>query len=280
MSRISFSIITPSFRQLELLKLCVASVADQRGDFEVEHLVQDGGSGPDFLAWAEASAPPGWVSEPDGGMYDAINRGFRRARGDVLAWLNCDEQYLPGALDAVARAFRERPEIDILFGDVVVVGGDDLPQSYRMALVPRREHIRHCVLATFSAATFVRRKVFEGGFELDSRWRTIADAVWIDRLLERGFKAEALPRALAAFKRTGENLGQSDLAARELREWRLETRSASALRRRWWAVHHDFRKWKAGAYRCREVTVRVHAPGSEWRVERKANVNERWHAEK
>lgn len=273
------SVVTPSFRQLDLLKLCVASVADQQGDFDVEHLIQDGGSGPDFEAWAAEHAPAGWISEKDGGMYDAINRGFQRAKGDIVAWLNCDEQYLPGALEAVARIFRENPATDLVFGDVVVVDASGVPESYRMALVPKRGHIRHCTLATFSAATFVRRKVIDRGILLDARWRTIADAVWIDRMLGEGLRATVIRRPLAAFKRTGENLGQTEMAAQELQEWRRETGSASPLARQAWAMSHRLRKWSAGAYRQRPVEVEIYEPEIEGRRRTGAQVNERWRAE-
>ena len=53
-------------------------------------------------------------------MYDAINRGFAKASGDILAWLNCDEQYLPGALAKVADHFARHPRTDILFGDIIL----------------------------------------------------------------------------------------------------------------------------------------------------------------
>ena len=54
-------------------------------------------------------------------MYDAINRGWRRAKGEILAYLNCDEQYLPGGLSAVEEFFRRRPQTDVVFADTVVV---------------------------------------------------------------------------------------------------------------------------------------------------------------
>jgi len=95
-----FSIVTPSFRQLDWLKRCVRSVADQ--SVEHEHIVQDAGTGPQLDEWVGASSPARLFVERDKGMYDAVNRGFARASGEIFAYLNCDEQYLPGALAAVA----------------------------------------------------------------------------------------------------------------------------------------------------------------------------------
>ena len=96
-SRPMFSVITPSFRMLNWLKLCAASVADQHG-VTFEHIVQDGGTGAELDEWARTQPSLRCFQERDQGMYDAINRGIKRATGDIFAYLNCDEQYLPGAL--------------------------------------------------------------------------------------------------------------------------------------------------------------------------------------
>jgi glycosyltransferase involved in cell wall biosynthesis len=101
-----FSIVTPSFRNSSWLKLCIASVADQQG-VELEHIVQDSCSDDGTQDWLPQDKRVKAFIEKDGGMYDAVNRGYRRATGDILAYLNCDEQYLPGALKAVADFLRQ-----------------------------------------------------------------------------------------------------------------------------------------------------------------------------
>lgn len=270
------SIITPSFRQLDYLRLCAASVEDQQGDFSHEHLVQDGGSGGEFERWAAEQDFAKVVSGKDGGMYDAINRGFARAGGDVLAWLNCDEQYLPGTLAKVAEWFGRHPDRDILFGDVVLVSPDGRPLSYRQAVTPLRGHIRNCFLATYSAATFVRRRVIEEGHHLDTRYRAIADAVWIEELLEAGYQAGVLNEPLAVFTQTGGNLGQTPAAEEENRRWSAEKGAGSAVGRIFWSAVHRVRKFAKGSYRPREVAVAIHLPGSAGRVERRARIGGRW----
>src|SRR5580704_14991665 len=112
-----FSIITPSFRNSNWLKLCIASVADQ--GVEVEHIVQDAGSDDGTLDWLSKDSRVKAFVEKDAGMYDAVNRGLRRASGEILAYLNCDEQYLPGALAAVSDFFTARPNVDVVFGDFI-----------------------------------------------------------------------------------------------------------------------------------------------------------------
>ncbi len=93
--RPQISIVTPSFRPGPWLRLCMASVADQEA-VTFEHIIQDAGSDDGTLDWLRAEPQVRTFVEKDGGMYDAINRGLQRATGDIVAYLNCDEQYLPG----------------------------------------------------------------------------------------------------------------------------------------------------------------------------------------
>src|SRR6516164_1893097 len=107
-----FSIVTPSFRNSDWLKICIASVADQQGA-EFEHIVQDAGSDDGTEKWLAQDRRVKAFIEKDAGMYDAVNRGYRRATGDILAYLDCDEQYLPGALMSVHEFFEQRPHIEV-----------------------------------------------------------------------------------------------------------------------------------------------------------------------
>jgi glycosyltransferase involved in cell wall biosynthesis len=97
-----FTVITPSFNMLDYLRRCCASVEDQRG-VSVQHLVIDGGSVDGSAEWLRSSRPDSSVIEPDDGMFDALNKGLERARGDYVCYLNCDEQHLPGALARASR---------------------------------------------------------------------------------------------------------------------------------------------------------------------------------
>lgn len=270
------SIVTPSFRQADFLELCARSVADQGGDFSHEHLIQDGGGGQDFEKWASEQTFANVRSEPDGGMYDAINKGFARATGDIIAWLNCDEQYLPGALEKVAAWFAQNPGKDILFGDVVLVDASGHPLAYRQVLKPMRKHIKSCFLATFSAATFLRRSVIEKGHWLDTRYRSIADAVWIDSLLGAGFQTGVLNEPLAVFTQTGVNLGQSQLSFDEASRWKKETKSGSSWQRALWSGAHRIQKLVLGGYRRREIRIQVYTKDAAYRQEFVGAVGGRW----
>jgi glycosyltransferase involved in cell wall biosynthesis len=270
-----FSIITPSFRPGGWLRLCVASVADQTGVAH-EHLVQDAGSDDGTLEWLRADSRVRLFVERDEGMYDAINRGLQRARGELLAYLNCDEQYLPGTLEKVARFFREHPRVEVVFGDAILIGARAEPLSYRRAVKPWRSHVRWVHLNTLTCATFFRRSVVERGFLFDPRWKAIGDAVWVERMLAARVPMAVLPEPLAAFAFTGGNLGASERAARELREWQGGDWRAKAAPV--FSLVHRVRKAWAGAYRPREVSVALHTPDAPeaGRREHRATVGYGW----
>jgi hypothetical protein len=161
-------------------------------------------------------------------------------------------------LAKLAGYFRKNPDIDILFGDIIVCDADLHPLCYRQAILPWRSHIRRCFLPTFSAATFVRRKVIDEGYLLDTRFQAIADAVWIHQLLGCGFRAATFPEPLSLFVQTGENLGHSPASLREAHDWRrlaLRSNRVQALALK--AVHH-LRKMLAGAYATRQLNFSYH----------------------
>jgi glycosyltransferase involved in cell wall biosynthesis len=247
------SIITPSFCQLDYLARCAASVEAQAGDLKLEHIIQDGGTGDEFDKWAAKQSLAKCYQEPDEGMYDAINRGFQKSSGDILAWLNCDEQYLPGTLAKVEKYFAEHPETDILFGDMIVCDADLQPVCYRKSMHPWRKHIRRCFLANYSAATFFRRKVIEDGHLLDTRYRAIADAVWMYELLGSGYRTAVLSEPLSLFALTGENLGETPAAADEARKW--GQRDFFLPRLEGWLISkvYHIQKLLWGAYTKRQV---------------------------
>lgn len=104
------SIITPSYNQSHFIERTIDTVRQQTGDFAVEHIIIDGGSTDgtlDILERLDSSVV--WTSEPDEGQSDAINKGFAMASGEILAWLNSDDEYLPGALARVAEEYRKDP---------------------------------------------------------------------------------------------------------------------------------------------------------------------------
>jgi glycosyltransferase involved in cell wall biosynthesis len=209
-----FSVITPSFRNSGWLKLCIASVADQA--VEVEHIVQDAGSDDGTLDWLPKDPRVKAFVEKDSGMYDAVNRGLRRAQGEILAYLNCDEQYLPGTLTAVGDFFAQHPEVDVVFGDFIAVDtrGDYL--FHRKVLTPLKHHTWVSHLQTFTCATFFRRKLIAGQQHFfNPQFRVAGDGEWMLRLLQHKTPMAVLRRFTSTFTMTGANLGASPESVRE-----------------------------------------------------------------
>ena len=106
------SIVTPSFNQGRFLAETMDSVLGQ-GYPDLEYVVIDGGSSDESVEVIKARQDrvAGWVSEKDDGQYDAINKGFARTSGEVMAWLNSDDKYTPWALHVVGDVFRQLPEV-------------------------------------------------------------------------------------------------------------------------------------------------------------------------
>jgi glycosyltransferase involved in cell wall biosynthesis len=244
---VRFSIITPSYRSSEWLKLCIASVADQ--GVEVEHIVQDAGSDDGTLDWLPADKRVKAFVEKDRGMYDAVNRGLQRASGEILAYLNCDEEYLPGALRMVDEYFKERPDVDVVFGDVVLTDGQGGYLAHRRMLPPLLYHTWVCQLSTLSCGMFFRSRVVkEKGTLFDPGLRDAGDAEWMIRLLRHGARMAVLKRFTSVFAFTGANMSASANATRERRE--LAQRAPAWAR--WFRpaiiLHHRLRRLMSGMY--------------------------------
>ncbi len=259
-----FSIVTPSFRQPAWLQLCAASIADQTG-VTLEHLVQDAGSGPEMEAWAEQwkrVRPPGsfsFISEKDAGMYDAVNRGLRRATGEICAYLNCDEQYLPGTLAEVDRFFTAHPKVDVLFGDSVVVDERGAYLCSRPVVRPTRLHTQICTLGILTAATFYRRRFIEQhGLYFDPSYRANGDSAWVLDLLRKRARTAVLRRFLAAFTDTGDNLiTQPHAIAEQVRLRETAPRWAQRLAPLW-VLQHRVRRLFAGVYFPKKLTYSIY----------------------
>ena len=300
-----FTIVTPSYNQLDWLELCIASVRDQvatkaeTGDFSlseakvnewegekvgkwkggsraemekifIEHIVCDGGSEGinDFKGRMLARFPETshyrleFLVGPDAGMYEAINKGLRRSTGDICAYLNCDEQYLPRTLPWVADYLSVSPETEVLFGAAIVTRADGSYVCDRRVMVPTRWHTMVSGnLSIFTSSTFFRRKsVVERGLLFDPQWRVCGDAVWALRLLEAGLRMKATNKPLSAFAETGANMSAvgNPRAAEEGLRLELSAPAAARAFKPGVLLAYRFRRWLSGAYALKPHSYAVY----------------------
>lgn len=242
-----FSIITPSFRNSDWLKLCIASVADQQG-VEFEHIVQDSCSDDDTKNWLPQDGRVKAYIEKDEGMYDAVNRGFRRSTGEILAYLNCDEQYLPGALKAVYDFFEANPDVDVVLPITVVTNPQGEYICHRYSLVPWSHHLWVRFNVT-TCSMFIRRRVIDDmNLYFDTQWLDLGDSFWIMEAVRRGVRFATLRAFSSAFTETGDNMNFKPNAVREKAIKREMTPTWIKMMRQFIIYHHRLRMLASGAF--------------------------------
>ncbi|TML15148.1 MAG: glycosyltransferase [Actinobacteria bacterium] len=201
MTRPLVSIVTPSYNQARFLEETMRSVLEQ--DYEpIEYIVVDGGSADgsvdvirrheDRLAW--------WVSEPDRGQAHAINKGFGRARGEYLGWLNSDDTLLPGAISRLASELDSDPGLSVAYGDAVWLDEDSRqlgPQRARELDV--RAMARSGSAHVLQPASLWRREAWERAGPLDESLHYVFDTVFFLRMAALG-RASYLAEPLAGYR--------------------------------------------------------------------------------
>jgi glycosyltransferase involved in cell wall biosynthesis len=210
-------------------------------------------------------------------MYDAINRGLAKARGDICAYLNCDEQLLPNALRQVAAFFDKNPTIEVIFGDSILIDKNGKPLSYRRTVVPILSYVERVQLNAPTCATFFRRSIIDRGLLFDPQWKVIGDQVWIEDLIRAGVRMATLGEPLAVFTFTGQNLSSTIVSQEEgVRHGRPRSVLAS-IRRGADIIAHRTRKLLAGAYKFRRIEIDIYTLDSPSRRQRRAaNVGFGW----
>lgn len=163
------SIIIPSYNQVSFLARALDSLVNQEY-LNLEVIVVDGGStdGTVDLLKVRTDIVNRWVSGPDKGQTNALNKGFAMATGEVFAWLNCDERYLPGTLRLVSETFKEDPRLDIVFGHRIVVDqeGREIERMKLPAVHPGKYALYASGLL-FSDTTFWKADIHRRTGQLD-----------------------------------------------------------------------------------------------------------------
>jgi glycosyltransferase involved in cell wall biosynthesis len=203
----NFTIITPSLDYGRFLGECLESVAAQKG-VELEHLIFDAGSEDDSREVAAKFPHVTWIQEPDRGMSDAINKGFDRAKGEWVMWLNADDRLKDGALSAILSILR-KSNADVVYGNWNFI--DESGRFLRHVQTTRWSrfvHIHHHCLIGSTSAFYRREKVLKAGHRLRNDFHYVMDGEFYARLDRAGMSFEHVPLYLADFRLHGQNASQ------------------------------------------------------------------------
>jgi glycosyltransferase involved in cell wall biosynthesis len=250
------SIITPSFNQAAYLEDTIRSVLAQ--DYSpIEYLIVDGASSDGSLAIIQeyASLSPGrltwWVSEPDAGQAEALNKGLRHARGDIIAWLNSDDIYLPGAVRQAVAALEADPDLGMVFGDAISIDAEGKPLN---RLIFGNWGLAELVAFRIicQPAVFMRRAALEKAGYLDASYHFMLDHhLWLRiacqaPILYAGNVPTSTPWAAARQHAMAKNVAQAEQFSAEILRlfaWLEELPEIAPLMK----THH--KRILGGAYR-------------------------------
>ncbi len=199
-----FAIVIPTLNHANHLGDAIASVQSQNGA-AVDLLVRDGGSVDRTVDILRSHKELRWISEPDHGQGDAINKGLAETTGGICGWLNADDELAPGALAKVAAAFDANPDVAVVYGDARFIdeAGRD---GGRCEQVEDFSFERLLTVSDFivQPAAFFRRSAFEavGGLDPALHWTMDYD-LWLK--LGRRFRFLRIPGVLARYRWSGAN---------------------------------------------------------------------------
>jgi glycosyltransferase involved in cell wall biosynthesis len=207
------SLVTPSFEQARFLESTLASIHDQRYP-DLDHVVVDGGSTDGSVAILERFADLRFTSGPDGGMYDAIDRGFAATTGEVMGWLNADDLHAPWTLALVGELFERFPTVEWLTTQYPMIfdesgrcvqtgygGGFNAHAFLRGANLPGRGWFATGFV--MQESTFWRRSLWErAGGRMDTSLKLAGDFELWARFFEHA-PLHAVAAPLAGFRRHG-----------------------------------------------------------------------------
>lgn len=200
------TVVTPSYNQADFLEETIRSVLLQ-GYPDLEYIIMDGGSTDGSVEIIQKYAPwlAYWVSEKDGGQADAINKGWRRATGEVLTWLNSDDTLAPESLKVTVTALGDDPQVEFVYGNVTTVDSD----AQKPRLIYGSSFVPEAVLIQGrnpipQPGFLMKRRLWERVGELDPRMHFCMDFDYWSRIALQGVRAVYLDCVLAHFRQHAE----------------------------------------------------------------------------
>jgi glycosyltransferase involved in cell wall biosynthesis len=248
----SITMVTISFNQGGFLERAIRSVLDQ-GYPRLEYIVMDGGStdGSPEVIRKYADRLAYWQSARDGGAAAALNAGFRRSSGELLGYINSDDEIAPGTLRLMADHFMSHPDCDVAYGDIRYIDAEGRPTTYPgnhvqvFKTVPfNRAYYAYGALVVPQQGSFCRRGVFErvGGF-VESNTTCWDGEFFVDAALA-GCRFDFLPRVVGDFRMHPRSLSTSG----RYRE-RLMREDEPRIRAKWTSAGFPPSSLRRGLYR-------------------------------
>lgn len=194
------SIVTPSLNQGQFIDECIQSVLFQNYP-NFEHIIIDGGSTDGTLEILQSYLHLKWISEPDMGTSDALNKGFRMAEGEIVAWIGTDDRYLPNCFCLIANYFNEYPDIDIVYGNYNWIDeyGNLSKRRYELGFDLFMLKYLH-ILYIPVVATFFNKRIFNEGNYLSLDYNYANDYEFILRIALQRYKFQHIKAFLSDFR--------------------------------------------------------------------------------
>ncbi len=195
---LKISVVTACWNFGSFIGRALESVASQ-GWEDYEHIVIDNCSTDNTAEIVKKYPNVRFISEPDRGQSDAINKGFRLATGDVIAWLNADEYYLPDTFKTVMATFAQSPDLDVLYGDAVLLHADGKPWRRKCSFDFSEHLLKYYGCFLLTCTTFLRRRFVDENILLDESLHFHMDHDFFLRLMRADFRFRRLRRFMGCF---------------------------------------------------------------------------------
>ncbi len=199
---LKISIVTPSFNQARFIEDAIKSVLNQ-GYRNYEHIVIDGGSTDGTVEILKKYSHLKWISEPDEGQADALNKGMDLATGDIIGWLNSDDVYLPGTFQKVASIFSAE-NVDAIYSNCYFTNEKlEIKKELRTHRPIRWLSLFHCFIP--STTFFFHRKIWDEGIRFDKNFTIVMDKDFFAQILFRNYRVIHVNDYFAKFRWHADN---------------------------------------------------------------------------